>query len=119
MGSLYERNLSVTGRTAVVTFGPMEAYKRLKGLIEQGEQDARRQSLALTELRTASFDLKSFYYEAASGGGPAVDYREVDSWFWDETAAGELLKRVRDCCLESEDPLLQRLTSALIPKDRM
>lgn len=119
LDSLYEKNLSVTGRTAVVTFGPMEAYKRLEGLMKQGDQDARGQSSALTELRMASFDLKSFYYEAASGGGPSVSYREVDSWFWDETAAGELLKRVRDRCLESEEPLLQRLASALVPKDRV
>jgi len=119
LSALYERNLSVTGRTGVVTFGPVEAWKRLDRLMNQGEQDVREQSSALTELRTASFDLKSFYYEAASGGGPAVDYREVDSWFWDETAAGELLKRVRDRCLESEEPLLQSLASALVPKDRV
>lgn len=119
LGSLYERNLSVTGRTAVVSFGPMEAYKRLEGLMDQGEEAVRRGSSALTELRTASFDLKSFYYEAASGGGPAVGYREVDSWFWDETTAGELLQRVHDSCLESGEPLLQRLASALVPKDRV
>jgi hypothetical protein len=97
----------------------MEAYKRLEGLMDQGEEAVRGGSSALTELRTASFDLKSFYYEAASGGGPAVGYREVDSWFWDETAAGELLKRVHDRCLESGEPLLQRLASALVPKDRV
>lgn len=55
-------------------------------------------------LRWSAADVRAFYLEAATaqpGGHPSA---ELENWFWRETAAGEMIVRLRDVCLEHEDP---------------
>jgi hypothetical protein len=53
-------------------------------------------------LRFAVDDIKAFYCEAAQSDGRAPASRQVDAWFWYETAAADLLRALRRKGMESE-----------------
>jgi hypothetical protein len=53
-------------------------------------------------LRFAVDDIKAYYYEAAMSDGKAPASRQVDDWFWYETAAADLLRALRVKGMESE-----------------
>jgi hypothetical protein len=55
-------------------------------------------------VRWAADDLKSLYYESRLLAQPAAGGAEIARWFWGETAAGQVLRRVRDRLDASEDP---------------
>ena len=49
-------------------------------------------------------DWKALYYEARLAMKPSSTGDDVARWFWAETAAGQVLRRVRDRLDASEDP---------------
>jgi hypothetical protein len=53
-------------------------------------------------LRFAIDDLKAYYSEAAMSDGKTPASRQVDGWFWHETAAGDLIRFLRAKGMESE-----------------
>jgi hypothetical protein len=72
---------------------------------EDGDMDERPADVPLPNfIRYCADDWKALYFEgrlamkAASGGD------EIARWFWAETAAGQVLRRVRDRLDGSEDP---------------
>ena len=54
-------------------------------------------------LRWSAEDLKTFYYEAATAQPGAASGTRLESWFWEESAAGELLGALRRRCLDDDD----------------
>jgi hypothetical protein len=48
-------------------------------------------------------DIKALYGEAAQATGPAPSANQVDTWFWRQTAAGALLRRLRLTAMGSEN----------------
>ena len=48
-------------------------------------------------------DLKAFYLEAVTAQPSAGSANDINTWFWDETAAGELLWRLREQLREHPD----------------
>ena len=60
-------------------------------------------------LRWAAEDLKTFYYEAATARPGSASGTRLESWFWEESAAGELLKALRRRCLVDGDDALREL----------
>jgi len=52
-------------------------------------------------------DIKALYGEAAQATGPAPSARQVDTWFWRQTAAGELLQALRRTAMASENNALK------------
>jgi len=60
-------------------------------------------------LRWAAEDLKTFYYEAATARPGAASGTRLESWFWEESAAGELLKALRRRCLVDENDAVREL----------
>ena len=54
-------------------------------------------------LRWSAEDLKTFYFEAATAQPGESPESRLESWFWEESAAGELLKALRGCCLADDD----------------
>lgn len=72
----------------------------------------------LTKL--AAEDLKAFYIEAATARPGDPPPRAIDDWFWEESAAGALLRALRTRLSDSEDGGLAihaRLT--LVPQARV
>jgi hypothetical protein len=55
-------------------------------------------------IRLCADDLKAMYYEARLAMKPEMQGEDVARWFWGETAAGQLLRRVRDRLDASENP---------------
>ena len=54
-------------------------------------------------IRYCADDLKTLYYEGHMAMKPAASGDEIARWFWAETAAGQLLRRVRDRLDASDD----------------
>ncbi len=57
---------------------------------------------ALT-LRFLCDDIKAFYGEAGQAVGPAPSSRQIDTWFWRETLAGQLLFAFRTMAMASDN----------------
>ena len=118
----YDLNLEKRDRTAVVEFAP-DVASELLSAFGTGEQPViPKADLALaTALRLAAQDLKAFYFEAATAR-PGSDFPssgEFNDWFWQETAAGQILKAVKERCLKEEDKSLRLIgTLLLMPMDQ-
>ncbi len=54
-------------------------------------------------LRFLADDLKALYGEAAQASGAAPSSLQVDTWFWRQTFAGQLLIALRDVALSSRN----------------
>ena len=52
-------------------------------------------------------DIKALYGEVAQAAGPAPSARQVDTWFWRQTAAGALLQALRRTAMASENNALK------------
>ena len=118
----YDLNLEKRDRTAVVEFSP-DAASELLGAFGTGEQPViPKADLSLaTALRLAAQDLKAFYFEAATARpGSALPSSEAfNEWFWQESAAGRMLKAVKERCLKEEDKSLRLIgTLLLMPMDQ-
>lgn len=55
-------------------------------------------------IRWCADDLKALYWEGRMAMKPGAGGDELARWFWGETAAGQLLRRVRDRLDASADP---------------
>jgi hypothetical protein len=86
---------------------------RLRGVIrflqtfadgQDADMPERRADVPLPNfIRYCADDLKTLYYEGRMAMKPAAGGDDVGRWFWGETAAGQLLRRVRDRLDASED----------------
>ena len=69
-------------------------------------------------LRFAADDLKAFYYVAMSAqpGSDKMKGEALETWFWIETVAGNVLRKVREHCLTYTDKQWCKGTAnALVP----
>ena len=55
-------------------------------------------------IRWCADDLKTLYFEGYMAMKSATSGDEIGRWFWSETAAGQLLRRVRDRLDAAGDP---------------
>ena len=68
-------------------------------------------------LKRACDDLKAWYYEAVAAQPGNLKAKDIDHWFWHETAAAKAFLAIRQVCLKSADPSLQRLGKiSLVPR---
>ena len=58
-------------------------------------------------LRMLADDIKALYGEAAQAEGPAPSAHQVDTWFWRQTVAGQLLLALRTAAMVSENNALK------------
>jgi hypothetical protein len=67
--------------------------------------------------KLAAEELKAYYLEAATAPPGQADHHDIDEWFWDETAAGEFLWRLREQAREHDDEGVRlHATFTLIPE---
>jgi hypothetical protein len=100
------------GRTAVALTGLPAArldavVKFLEAFAAGGDTDLpeRPREIPLPGfVRYAADDVKALYYEAFMADTPAATGEQIARWFWGETAAGQLLRRVRERLDASDDP---------------
>jgi len=58
-------------------------------------------------LRMLSDDIKALYGEAAQAEGSAPSAHQIDTWFWRQTVAGQLLIALRTMAMASENNALK------------
>jgi hypothetical protein len=118
----YDLSLERRNRTAVVDFGPDSAAQLLDDFAAGGVPNIPKRDLALaTALRLAAQDLKAFYFEAATArpGWTSPASGDFNRWFWQGTAAGRILKAVKERCMAEADKSLRRTGAALlVPLDQ-
>ena len=72
---------------------------------EETDMDERPADVPLANfIRYCADDWKALYYEARLAMKPSTTGDDIARWFWGETAAGQVLRRVRDRLDASEDP---------------
>ncbi len=57
-------------------------------------------------LKRACDDLKAWYYEAVAAQPGNLEAKDIDHWFWHETAAAKVFLAIQQVCLKSADPSL-------------
>jgi len=100
------------GRTAVGLCGIPQ--RRWRGLIRflqayvQGDASDMKERPADVGLeqfiRYGVDELKAFYYEARMAQRPGVSSEDLHTWFWGQTAMGQLIPEVGRRMAESDDP---------------
>ncbi len=103
-------------RTAVVRFGHDAAFSLLSAYVLTGDTRDPETGLPFAvALRLAAQDLKAFYFEAAAarpGESPPTS-AVFKRWFWEDTAAGFVLRAIKEKCLKEADKSL-RMTGDLL-----
>lgn len=70
-----------------------------------------------TALKRACDDLKVYYYEAVSAQPGNLKARDIEHWFWHETAAARVFLALQQVCLNSSDKSLLPLGKiSLVPR---
>lgn len=68
-------------------------------------------------LKRACDDVKAYYYEAVAAQPGNVSPKEIERWFWFETAAAKVFLAIQQACLRSEDKSLLPLGKlSLVPR---
>lgn len=95
----------------------IEAIADLLGEIGNASTLGLSSSDALGEFRTiklACDDLRTFYEEAASVLPGSLDSEQVQSWFYERTVAGRIIRQVRALAMASADPAVRTIGSLVI-----
>jgi hypothetical protein len=68
-------------------------------------------------LKRACDDLKAYHYEAVAAQPGNLSPKEIDRWFWFETATAKVFLAIQQACLRSDDKSLQPLGKlSLVPR---
>ena len=81
-----------------------------------GVKDSNHDSF---RLKLATDDLNAFYLEAALQQPGATEIGAIEDWYWNETAAGELVRKVAIHCQKSLDPRLRQTAKLLMVPQRI
>ena len=113
----FERRKTVFGKTSFgISDVDLEDLAPFIHTFFSEEQNSKSDSL---RLKLATDDLKAFYLEAALQQPSASEISAFENWYWNETAAGELVKKVALHCQKSLDPGLQKTAKLLIVPERI
>jgi hypothetical protein len=115
MRRYHEQWVGRTGRTAVGLCGiPPTRFRGVIRLLEafaagqEADMRERASDVALPVfLRHCVDDLKAMYYEARLVMQPDASGAEIARWFWGETAAGQLIRQVKERMAAAEDPRMK------------
>jgi hypothetical protein len=116
----YELALKRRGRTTVGISGLALNEAAAFAASYAGEAPAAPYDAHLSAgvaLKRACDDLKAYHYEAVAAQPGNLSPKEIDRWFWFETATAKVFLGIRDACLKSEDKSLQPLGRlSLVPR---
>jgi hypothetical protein len=118
----YDLRLKEHGRTSMVHFEPDGLIQLLNDYLVSGDKTIEGSDLPFAAaLRLAAQDLKTFYFEsvAARPGATAPDNKAFNRWFWSQTAAGRVLKAIKEKCLDETDEMMRMNGKLLlVPMDQ-
>ena len=109
------------GRTAVGVSGIPQ--RRFRGMIrfmqsyargEEADMKERPEDISLPQfVRYCVDDLKAFTYEARMAQRPDVSETELHTWFWGETATGQLVADIAEHMNSTGDEALARIANGI------
>jgi hypothetical protein len=68
-------------------------------------------------LKYAIEDLKAFHNESATSQPGRVTLSEVENWYWGETAAGRMVREIKNTCTDHADSMVKIVaTFTLVPQ---
>ncbi len=118
----YDLRLKEQGRTSMVHFEPDGLIQMLNDYLLSGNKSTPGSDISFpVALRLAAQDLKTFYFEsvAARPDATAPENRAFNRWFWSETAAGRVLKAIKEKCLDETDEMMRMNGKLLlVPMDQ-
>ena len=120
----YDLSVSERGRTTVGASAlDIEDIARfVTGFLGEDWPEAPFEDMPRGEsFKHACQDLQAYYQEAvaAQPGRATARSSEVVEWFWNETTAGTVLKRLESVCAASDDTVMQHMaTYLLLPRSQ-
>jgi hypothetical protein len=115
----YELALKRRGRTTVGVSGLSMEQAASFAASFTGDAPAAAYDARLTAgvaLKRACDDLKAYYYEAVAAQPGNLAPREIERWFWFDTAAAKVFLAIQEACARSADKSLQPLGRYLVPR---
>ena len=116
----YQAGLERRGRTQVGLSGlEIDAAARfLAAFVDDPSTAFPGQDMSVTQgLKFAADDIKAWYIEAATARPGPAGSTELHDWFWQETAAGDVLLRLSAACQAADAAGLQNLgEKGLVPR---
>lgn len=110
----YDKGKNDRGHTSVGVSGmTLEEIVSFLASFTENEKSAGEYSLA-DRLKYAAEDLKAFYNESATSQPGKVTANEVSDWYWGETAAGRLVRQIKQSCSEHADPMVKIVAAFLL-----
>ncbi len=120
--AFYERWVEAQGgRSAVGLSGIPQ--RRFRGMVRFMESYARGEEVDMKErpedvplaqfIRYCVDDLKAFFLEARMAQRPNTEPPEIHTWFWGETAAGQMVAAVAEHMKSSGDAALERIANGI------
>ena len=123
MRTWYDLARENSGRTTAGTAAlePEAAANFLTSFIQDKPVDMPLPEITLgTALKLAAEDIKAYYLEAvASQPGQPSDAATLAAWFWGETLAAQVVNRVREICLASDDEKLRVTGFLVVPRNQI
>jgi hypothetical protein len=81
---------------------------------EETDLEQRPPEISLPQyVRYCVDDLKAFYYEARLMQRPQSSEAEIHTWFWGETAGGQMVASITTRMKEAGDPSLERIATGI------
>lgn len=121
--SWYDIGRRKRGYSAVIYFPPDNALQVFTDFMQDGLLKLPKTiSSPALALRFAAQDLKAFYFESVMFRPDLTlpDDSGFNRWFWQKTAAGNVLKAVREKCRASNDPAFKMTGEMLlVPLDQV
>lgn len=100
----YERNVEQYGRTAVGRIAVAEGIPELLERVVRLEEGASLEDVDLADgkLIAAGQDIRAYYEEAGLQLADVTGARQLETWFYDVTEAGQLLRRAQQTLKAAE-----------------
>ncbi len=115
----YDLALAERGRTTVgaSALDIEDIAQFVTGFLGEDWPDAPFEDMPRGEsFKHACQDLQAYYQEAvaAQPGQATARSGEIVDWFWEETTAGAILKRLESVCAASDDTVMQHMAAYLL-----
>jgi len=110
----YDKGRSARGGATSVGLSGMDITGVVNYLGRFMTDDIPVEENAGEQLKHAAEDLKAFYNEAATSQPGHSTAHELESWYWQESVAGKLVRDVSQTCRESDNGMIKLTASFLL-----
>ncbi len=115
----YDQSVTHRGRTTVGVsrLDPVDGARFIVGFLSDDWPEAPHADLSRGEtLKHSCEDLRAYYFEAiaAQPGRAAATTEEIENWFWNQTTAGAVFRKLDPICRKSDDVVMQHMGNYLL-----